>query len=62
MMTKVQAVQPCATKMPWATRDLAEGHVLILLQERKAKDATRLHAYRCPYCPSWHVGHGKKPR
>ena len=60
-LTKIQAVRgSCATKIQWPSRDLAEGHVLTILANRKTKDPSRLHTYRCPVCDWWHVGHSNR--
>lgn len=50
---------PCAHKHPWTKQSLAEGHVLALVASRRAHDPGRLHAYKCDWCPAWHVGHGR---
>lgn len=51
----------CATKRQWETFELADGHRLLLLAAGKARDPERLHAYRCPDCGLWHVGHASYP-
>lgn len=42
----------CAKKITYASIDAAMGHVRSLRDK-----GDRIHAYRCPFCGGFHVGH-----
>jgi hypothetical protein len=46
----------CGDKIPYESRDAALEARLALRYELNRKGLTE---YRCPWCPSWHIGHRK---
>lgn len=49
----------CWPKEQHASQKKAEAQMRSLLKRGLEKDETKLHAYECPDCGSWHVGHGE---
>lgn len=49
----------CFPKEQHETQGAAEAQVRSLTRRSLEKDAGRIHAYKCPHCPGWHVGHGR---
>lgn len=47
----------CWPKEQHATRGAAEAQLRSITRRAKEKGAT-IHAYHCPHCRTWHVGHG----
>jgi hypothetical protein len=52
-----QLARRCFPKEQHATRGAAEAQMRSLLKRDLEKDRERVHAYECPHCASWHVGH-----
>lgn len=50
-------------KVTHETKDLAEGHLLLLRHAGKSREREHgrpLHAYYCDDCAGWHVGHDQR--
>lgn len=52
--TKIKNIRVCRTKKKY-TKDYAYGK-----SRRLNKEGHYLHAYQCPNCNVWHIGHLKK--
>ena len=50
-------------KRNFATKREAERNIIgveALAYSKNQKHKTKLHAYLCPHCKTWHLGHPKK--
>lgn len=51
----------CTGKHQHPPRQAALNHIRSLTRNRFAFRDT-MHAYHCPHCGTWHVGHRRRPR
>lgn len=52
-------VRKCWPKEQCESRGAAEAQLRSLERRGLLKDITLAHVYECPFCHSWHVGHGR---
>jgi hypothetical protein len=58
-MTKLES--DCTSKKPYQSFNAAKRGITGLYRAKKSGSG-RLHAYHCPHCRWWHVGHVAKRR
>jgi hypothetical protein len=50
----------CTFKRPYATESEAQVDVKAIRKAGSMAGFSTIHAYKCRFCPHWHIGHSKK--
>lgn len=53
-------VRSCTYKRPFASAEQAAKTVKAIRKAKALRGYSSMNAYKCPFCPYWHLGHSRQ--